>query len=63
MSYSTIYRCLDRLEQKGLLTGSWDTDDTEGPPRRIYEISADGLAKVAELERLQQAGKATWLVP
>jgi DNA-binding PadR family transcriptional regulator len=61
MSYSTVYRCLDRLEERGLLTGHWETDDAQGPPRRVYELSADGRAKVAQLQELQEAGKANWL--
>jgi PadR family transcriptional regulator, regulatory protein PadR len=37
-----VYRHLRQLEEEGLVTSSWQTEDA-GPARRIYEISADGL--------------------
>lgn len=49
MSYSTIYRCLDRLEQLGLLTGEWSTEELRGPPRRLYRLTPDGFELAADL--------------
>jgi PadR family transcriptional regulator, regulatory protein PadR len=37
-----VYRHLRQLEEEGLVTSSWQTEDA-GPARRIYEITADGL--------------------
>jgi DNA-binding PadR family transcriptional regulator len=36
----TIYPALRRLEQAGLIHGTWDT--TEGRPRRTYKLTAAG---------------------
>lgn len=41
----TLYPLLRRLEGQGLLVSHWQADD--GPPRRYYELSAQG----AELHR------------
>lgn len=37
----TLYPLLRRLEGQGLLVSQWQTDD--GPPRRYYELSAQGV--------------------
>lgn len=37
-----VYRHLRQLEEEGLVTSSWQTEDA-GPAKRIYEITADGL--------------------
>ncbi len=37
-----VYRHLRQLEEEGLVTSSWQTEDA-GPAKRVYEISADGL--------------------
>ncbi len=44
MSYSTLYRCLDRLESRGLVTSSWAEESTasSGPRRRVFQLSEDG---------------------
>ncbi|GAA3194158.1 PadR family transcriptional regulator [Dactylosporangium siamense] len=36
----TLYPLLRRLEAQGVLRSEWRT--AEGPPRRYYELSADG---------------------
>ena len=38
---SGIYRFLKAMEQKGLVTSSWDLSES-GPARRAYQITADG---------------------
>lgn len=44
---NTIYPLLRRLEERGLLTSEWNTDDTR--PRKFYRTSAAGLALAAQL--------------
>lgn len=43
----TLYPLLRRLEAQGLLVSEWRIED--GPPRRYYELSADGRALYREL--------------
>ncbi len=38
---STIYRILRTLEDQGLVLSHWDTSSA-GPPRRLYQITAEG---------------------
>jgi len=40
---ATVYRNLRRMEAHGLVDSKWDTTGS-GPPRRFYDITADGLA-------------------
>ena len=41
---SVIYRILRDYEEIGLVESGWDTNETQGPPRRVYGITEDGLA-------------------
>jgi DNA-binding PadR family transcriptional regulator len=43
----TLYPLLRRLESQGLLASQWKVD--AGPPRRYYELSADGASLLDEL--------------
>lgn len=43
----TLYPLLRRLESQGLLTSAWNTDHS--PPRRYYQLSADGERALATL--------------
>ena len=44
---NTIYPLLRRLEERGLLTSEWNTDDTR--PRKFYRTSASGSELAAQL--------------
>ena len=44
---NTLYPLLRRLEQQGLLTSEWNTDQAR--PRKFYRTSADGEALAALL--------------
>lgn len=44
---NTIYPLLRRLEERGLLTSEWNTDDTR--PRKFYRTSAAGSQLAAQL--------------
>jgi len=42
---SMVYRILREMEEFGWVTSQWDTHQTQGPARRVYEIT--GLGKEA----------------
>jgi PadR family transcriptional regulator, regulatory protein PadR len=44
---NTIYPLLRRLEERGLLTSEWNTDDSR--PRKFYRTSATGAELAAQL--------------
>ena len=44
---SLIYRALRDMESIGLVTSEWDSD-SQGPQRRVYQITAEGEAFLAE---------------
>lgn len=46
MDASTIYRILRSLEEHGLVTSRWDTDNA-GPARRLYRLTDAGDAYLA----------------
>ncbi|GAB4410708.1 MAG: PadR family transcriptional regulator [Anaerolineales bacterium] len=39
---SVVYRILRDLEQAGMITSEWETEDTGGPPRRVYRLTDAG---------------------
>ena len=39
---SVVYRTLREMEELGWIQSAWDTMQTQGPPRRIYKITAIG---------------------
>lgn len=39
---SIVYRALRELEESGLVTSSWDAEESQGPQRRVYRITAAG---------------------
>ena len=41
---STVYRSLDLLERGGMVSSAWDSAQSYGPPRRVYQISPAGEA-------------------
>jgi PadR family transcriptional regulator PadR len=41
---SLIYRILRDYEEFGLVQSDWDNDTTQGPPKRVYTITAAGEA-------------------
>lgn len=53
---SAIYRVLRDMEDVGWVTSSWDREQTQGPPRRVYALSADGRQA---LQRWQDHLQAT----
>lgn len=53
---SVVYRILRNYEEIGLVESGWDSDATQGPPRRIYVITDGGRAA---LERAEKSLKET----
>ena len=45
----TLYPLLTRLKNNGLLSYSWQ-ESTSGPPRKYYQITADGLQVLQKLD-------------
>jgi PadR family transcriptional regulator PadR len=39
---SVIYRVLRDMEDRGWVTSTWDEETSQGPPRRVYQITAQG---------------------
>ena len=42
MNPNQVYRTLRSLEGMGAIASSWDEDDSQGPPRRVYQLTNDG---------------------
>lgn len=42
MDPSAIYRALRDMEEQGWVTSSWDEEQTQGPPRRVYRLTTLG---------------------
>jgi poly-beta-hydroxybutyrate-responsive repressor len=55
---SAVYRALREMETEGWVTSTWDEEKTQGPPRRVYQISEQGDEALAQwiqvLEETQQ---------
>ncbi len=49
LAMSTVYRCLSRLESRGMLAGEWrmDPDDPTVRPVRFFHLTPEG-SKMAE---------------
>ena len=39
---TVVYRSLRQMENKGWVTSTWDEEETQGPPRRVYAITPIG---------------------
>jgi poly-beta-hydroxybutyrate-responsive repressor len=39
---SVVYRTLREMEIEGWVRSTWDEQQTQGPPRRVYRLSAAG---------------------
>ena len=39
---SMVYRLLRDMEEKGWVTSTWDDEGAQGPPRRVYRLTALG---------------------
>lgn len=48
---SAIYRILRNFEEIGLVKSDWDSEETQGPPRRVYVLTEEGLATLQRAEK------------
>jgi PadR family transcriptional regulator PadR len=39
---SAVYRALRDMEERGWVLSSWEEEQTQGPPRRVYRLTALG---------------------
>jgi PadR family transcriptional regulator PadR len=39
---SAVYRALRDMEERGWVVSSWDEEQTQGPPRRVYRLTQSG---------------------
>jgi DNA-binding PadR family transcriptional regulator len=39
---SGVYRMLRDMEERGWVTSSWDEEESQGPPRRVYQLTPLG---------------------
>ncbi len=55
---SAIYRILYDLEDAGMITSTRETEQTAGPPRRVYALSEQGEAYLAAwVQELEQTDR------
>lgn len=47
----TLYPLLSRLRSQGLLNYSWE-ESKSGPPRKYYELTAEGKRTLAQLKEI-----------
>ncbi|NNE95889.1 MAG: PadR family transcriptional regulator [Acidimicrobiales bacterium] len=66
LAMSTVYRCLSRLESRGMLAGEWrmDPDDPTVRPVRFFHLTPEGteVAKDAD-EQFDVVGSQLKLRP
>jgi PadR family transcriptional regulator, regulatory protein PadR len=51
MQPSMIYRVLREMEETGWVSSTWDREQTQGPPRRVYTITENGYAALHEWKK------------
>ncbi|MBO3747790.1 helix-turn-helix transcriptional regulator [Streptosporangiaceae bacterium NEAU-GS5] len=58
----TVYPILTRLERVGWVRAYWEEagDDSRGPRRRMYELTGEGRAQAAHLERPNRGLRLGW---
>jgi len=49
----TLYPLLTRLKNNGLLSYNW-VESTSGPPRKYYQLTAEGLVLLKQLDKTWQ---------
>jgi poly-beta-hydroxybutyrate-responsive repressor len=58
MDPSMLYRVLREMEDLGWVSSTWDEEKTQGPPRRIYQLSTLGDEVLAEWAKDLEQSKA-----
>lgn len=53
---SMVYRILRGMEEHKWVTSAWEGEQTQGPPRRIYRLSALGFEVLSQrIKDLEQS--------
>lgn len=50
ISPSVVYRILREFEEIGLVQSEWEEEQTQGPPRRVYGLTAEGQEALIRAE-------------
>lgn len=50
ISPSVVYRILREFEEVGLVISEWEGEKTQGPPRRVYILTAEGREALLRAE-------------
>jgi PadR family transcriptional regulator, regulatory protein PadR len=59
VSLRRVYRVMQRLEEVGWVRSDWESDRTQGPPRRIYVLAPEGEEVLAEwMDYLRESKRA-----
>jgi DNA-binding PadR family transcriptional regulator len=45
---SLVYRSLREMEEMGLVSSEWSDDESQGPQRRVYQITQEGDGYLSE---------------
>ncbi|MFT5504472.1 MAG: PadR family transcriptional regulator PadR [Gammaproteobacteria bacterium] len=45
----TLYPLLNRMQKSGWLVSNWETPIDSGHPRRFYQLSKEGLARLPDM--------------
>jgi DNA-binding PadR family transcriptional regulator len=56
---SVGYRTLRDMEEKGWVTSTWDEEQAQGPPRRVYSLTALGDGELGRHTQELQEMRAT----
>ena len=48
VSLRRIYRMLRDMEERGWVASDWNTERTQGPPRRVYVLTSEGEQVLAD---------------
>jgi PadR family transcriptional regulator, regulatory protein PadR len=43
-----VYRLLQGMEEFGWITSDWETQETQGPPRRVFALAPEGEEVLAD---------------
>jgi PadR family transcriptional regulator PadR len=55
---SVIYRLLREMEGNGWISSTWDEKQTQGPPRRVYQINAEGEGVLQQWTKDLEQGRS-----
>ncbi len=58
VSLRRIYRMLRDMEEAGWVVSDWETERTQGPPRRVYALTPEGESVLANWMQYLQESRA-----